>query len=44
MSNTADAPLETFRSVHEKIGVERCVCGCRFAFLRYNPARLFKFS
>jgi 2-pyrone-4,6-dicarboxylate lactonase len=23
--NTADAPLETFRSVHEKIGVERCV-------------------
>jgi predicted TIM-barrel fold metal-dependent hydrolase len=23
--NTADAPLETFRGVHEKIGVERCV-------------------
>jgi hypothetical protein len=23
--NTADAPLETFRSLHEKIGVERCV-------------------
>src|SRR6266567_2705440 len=23
--NTADAPLEAFRSVHEKIGVERCV-------------------
>src|SRR6516225_7040046 len=23
--NTADAPLEAFRAVHEKIGVERCV-------------------
>ena len=23
--NTADAPLEAFRSVHEKIGAERCV-------------------
>src|SRR6266567_453357 len=23
--NTADAPLETFRGVHEQIGVERCV-------------------
>src|SRR5438874_9332557 len=23
--NTADAPLETFRSLHQKIGVERCV-------------------
>lgn len=42
--NTANAPLEMFRSVHEKIGVERCVCGCRFALLRYKRSRPFKFS
>jgi hypothetical protein len=38
--NAPEAPLEAFRALHEKIGVERCV----IVNATENPARLFKFT